>query len=1005
MRSPKVFEGGSTKYPLVRRVRARVPFLRMGLVCLVALLACLVDAGSSSASGRSVHGGVVDASGASVGNVRIEARSQAGPVVTTTTTAADGTFTLPVPDGVYSFVLTPPSGSGFRETRLDAIAVASTQPARLVLLSGNPVTVSGRAGTVVDGVFRPASCCVSIGFDPKTEGVAPTSARVDANGTFTASVIAGATYVVSGGSGFSFASAQAFAGGEVLDLAVPTSRVTFVVDDPAGRPVPGASISATASTVGSGQRVETGSSDVDSGRTDSTGTVVAHIPTGARLTDVTLLLANGIQVAEALPDITGDVTIPIAAPATATVTGRVGFQVDGAFRSSSGGNVDFDPDGSAVRPTAALVDPTTGAFSATVATGIPYLLSGALTSGPPGAASTSFSVPASETFAGGEALDLAVPTSRVTLVVHDDAGRPVSGASIFTAADSRGSGQPVEVDSSGGYSGLTDATGTIVVQVPTGARLPNSRLRLANGVEVATNLPNIKGDTTIALTAPTTMTVSGRAGFLVDGTFQRGDGFVVFDSQDPGYSDATARVDASGNFSVILVRGKRYGVYGALGGSDLDTSFSFGSARTFADGEVLDLAVSTSRVTFVVRDRAGRPVSGVRIGTTSDARDPGRAMQAYNAFSSAFTDATGVAVVEVPTGARFSSATLAAPAGTQVNLRLDDVLGDEMLVIDYDHIAGSATVARPTATVALAVSRGASATEPVTLSATVRGGLDPAHAPPGTVQFSFVLNGGPPQAIGDPVPVGVGGVATLELPGGLPHAGSGPSTYSLTAAFTPSQSGLSTTGTSAPVQFTLDGVLSSFVTGACVEPAAQCSDPQTFRVAVDPGALLISTPHSAGHPFDLGHLALAPSGLFFHAAAEFGTAADPAGGVTVTDARAGDLPWSASASVGDFVSGPNRINGQNLGLTSVTARYVDGNAINAATNPVVTNDIPGGGPGTIYGPDDPGTQGLKATAPGRTFATVAHGTGSVNITGTLDLYAPTSTPAGMYTTVITFTIA
>lgn len=225
--------------------------------------------------------------------------------------------------------------------------------------------------------------------------------------------------------------------------------------------------------------------------------------------------------------------------------------------------------------------------------------------------------------------------------------------------------------------------------------------------------------------------------------------------------------------------------------------------------------------------------------------------------------------------------------------------------------------------------------------------------------------------------------------------------HSIVATFTPTNAALFSSSSSSAGQFNLVAAGSP-----CADPASQCTDPQTIITTVDAGTLVISTPYTATNPFDLGHMALDSTGTFLHASGAFGTAADPTSGVTITDTRAGDLPWTASAYSGDFVSGSNLINGQNLGFTSVTPQYVSGNALNSTTKPVVTNDVPNSGPATIYGPTDPGTNGLKGSAGTQhTFATAAHGAGSVYVIGTLDLYAPTSTPAGTYTDVVTFTIA
>jgi len=69
-------------------------------------------------------------------------------------------------------------------------------------------------------------------------------------------------------------------------------------------------------------------------------------------------------------------------------------------------------------------------------------------------------------------------------------------------------------------------------------------------------------------------------------------------------------------------------------------------------------------------------------------------------------------------------------------------------------------------------------------------------------------------------------------------------------------------------------------------------------------------------------------------------------------------------------------------FTGVTPKYIAGNAIQSG---VVTNDI-------------------TAFKTKKAFATTTKGPGTVDITGTMTLTAPTSTKPGLYTATVTFTI-
>jgi hypothetical protein len=241
----------------------------------------------------------------------------------------------------------------------------------------------------------------------------------------------------------------------------------------------------------------------------------------------------------------------------------------------------------------------------------------------------------------------------------------------------------------------------------------------------------------------------------------------------------------------------------------------------------------------------------------------------------------------------------------------------------------------------------------------------------GTITSNSVLLG--------TVNLGSGGVATLS------YNSFAEGDHNLVADFLPTDTSVYNASTSLPVLFT-----------ASAPPIAPAS--QSVDVSIPAGTLTITTPYSADNPFHLGTAVLDPAESKFTASAPFGSSANPDHGVTITDTRAGDQAWTASATVTDFGDGSgNVINGENLTFTGVTPSYVSGNALQSGD--VVTSDVTNS---AIYGPTDPGSDGLKGGP--HVFATAAQGDGSVYIDGALTLVAPTSTPAGTYTGTLTFTV-
>jgi hypothetical protein len=233
---------------------------------------------------------------------------------------------------------------------------------------------------------------------------------------------------------------------------------------------------------------------------------------------------------------------------------------------------------------------------------------------------------------------------------------------------------------------------------------------------------------------------------------------------------------------------------------------------------------------------------------------------------------------------------------------------------------------------------------------------------------------------------------------GTTAAGSG--TFTLTTSLL-NQGDHTITATLVPTDSTVFGGSSAVGTAFTLAAADIPADPQAITVNVLAGTITITTPWTPANPFTLGDMVLASDGTSLQVSRAFGDSTTPANGVTITDTRAGDQSWTASASATDFKKGTDLINGQNLGLTNVTPNYITGNALNAITKPVVGLNVPADT--TIHGPADSGSAGLK-NGPHQ-IASAVHGVGTVYVDGTLTLNAPTSTPSGLYTATLTFTIA
>ena len=276
----------------------------------------------------------------------------------------------------------------------------------------------------------------------------------------------------------------------------------------------------------------------------------------------------------------------------------------------------------------------------------------------------------------------------------------------------------------------------------------------------------------------------------------------------------------------------------------------------------------------------------------------------------------------------------------------------------------------------------------VTLSANVSLTSDSTALASGTGSVAFYDNGSTASntinassVLLGTQPVGTGGTASLV------YSFFAQGTHNVVAVFTASNSALYQNSTSAAVVFTAGAPAGASTSGS-------------IDTTIPAGGLTISTPYSSSTPFQLGTAVLNSAGTEFTASAPFGTAATPSGGITITDTRAGDLPWTATGSVSNFSNASGGlINGEDLSFTGVTASYISGNALQSGD--VTTTNVPSAGG---YSTTDSGTNGLGGNTP-HTVATTAAGAGSVYIYGNLSLVAPSSTPGGAYSATLVFTVS
>jgi hypothetical protein len=352
----------------------------------------------------------------------------------------------------------------------------------------------------------------------------------------------------------------------------------------------------------------------------------------------------------------------------------------------------------------------------------------------------------------------------------------------------------------------------------------------------------------------------------------------------------------------------------------------------------------------------------------------------------------GLAALNVGGDAEVELVSCASPGNCSADRYYGSSLGQEGFLVDY----AAPRLDDITTTTLAETGGGGAAGTPVDFTVIVADPSDPADIPAGTV--SFYDNG-------STTPLGTatltGGMATFAYT----YAAAGP--HLVVAAYNPPACSPWQASNSAPVAFTETARAS-----AC----ASCADVQAIEGTIPAGTLAVYSPYTAASPLNLGTLALNANGTYFTASAPLDSnAADvpTAGaipdttfnGITVVDTQAGNLPWAVTAlasNLGDGGSNPgSTISGHNVGLASLAAVAVPGNALTAGD--LVFSNQPAANP--PVGPTDTGSAGLGGATAHTIVTDSQQADGTIGINGTVTLNAPTSTEAGLFVGTITLTIA
>jgi len=477
---------------------------------------CATISGTVSAQGGST---------AQLGGTEITVTdSSSGVPVASTTTAANGSYSVTVPPGTYDLSFRPPAGSGFGNFVARNQVIAGDRTINVTMV---PASVGAIAG-VVRGNGGVALRAMTVQLS-SPGGAGTVSTTTASDGSYSLTAEPGTyTLVLSGSrqpgvpasvmaSSVQFQAPLSLQGSTTQDLTLPVHALTVQTLGASGNPIAGVRFNAgfsrgasqVSGSLAPGLPISFSSSTFNE-TTDATGTLVLAVPTWINNPSVSGLLQppSSSQLAATalnLANITTDQTRSVQLAAGATLSGVVRGNGGVALRAMT---VQLSSPGGA--GTVSTTTASDGSYSLTAEPGTYTLvLSGSRQPGVPAsvmASSVQFQAPLS--LQGSTTQDLTLPVHALTVQTLGASGNPIAGVR-FNAGFSRGASQvsgslapglPISFSSST-FNETTDATGTLVLAVPTwinnpsvsGLLQPPSSSQLA---ATALNLANITTDQT-----------------------------------------------------------------------------------------------------------------------------------------------------------------------------------------------------------------------------------------------------------------------------------------------------------------------------------------------------------------------------------------------------------------------------------------------------------------------------------------------------------------------------
>ncbi len=282
---------------------------------LVTSIATLTAGAPAFADTATITGTVQDSSGNPVGQVVVDVIDPSTAAdVASTTTDAQGDFTISVASGTYNLEFIPPADTGLQSSLATGVSTNSA-PLTVILKPVVVVTVHGSFGDSEGDVFTGSA--VEFGRVTFTSPQNPGSTvNPDASGNYSAEVLADQNFTVSanvlvnGGPNLSFTlPVGPLEQDQTLDLSMPVSRLSVSVQDSGGGSITGGQLEFQGSSVSPLPGIPGSSGAVgpfDQISLDAHGNASMLVPNGIKLNGTEIVLSSGLVIPFTLHPITGD---------------------------------------------------------------------------------------------------------------------------------------------------------------------------------------------------------------------------------------------------------------------------------------------------------------------------------------------------------------------------------------------------------------------------------------------------------------------------------------------------------------------------------------------------------------------------------------------------------------------------------------------------------------------------------------------------------------------------